>query len=516
MGIYDTAVPFAGPLPSWLNEFDAQRLAAYQLYEELYANEATAIKLTLRDDEENPIYIPSARRIIKTLARYVARGLGFTVTGGTPEQQLAIIEAYGDFFNRERFFPAFRAAMRYGLAFGDWCMFLYADPDKPEGSRISVKAVDPGMYFPIFDPKDIDRVVGVRLVEQIIEDNKTLLKQQRWLTARAEGHPSYSDGLFVKDASIVYDTIILELTDWEDPVKRKIVRTEIPQQPLEGIFQLPVYHFKAVEKTGEHFGVSMLQGLERLFYGLNQAVTDEDVAIAMHGLGVYVTNQRPVDAQGNPTDWIVGPRRVVELSGDKPENYFERVPGIAKIEASQDHINFMLTMAESTAGISDVALGQVDTQLAESGIALAIRLGPILDEAGDADELIIATLNQFFFDFKMWLQVYEGITVAPEIEITAVVGPKIPRDIEKDKNVYTDLHLPGVIPTLVLIEMLNELGFDLGDPDELIAAVAEENAEKMKQQQEIFGTTDGDTAGFGGRLVEEGNADDEQQDEGAA
>jgi hypothetical protein len=500
MGIYDTAVPFAGPLPTWLNPFDAQRLAAYQLYDELYANESTAIKLTLRDDEENPIYIPSSRRIIKTLARYVTKGLGFTVTGGTPEQQLQAIEAFGNIFNRERFFPAFRAAMRNGLAFGDWCMFLYADLLKPEGTRISIKAVDPGMYFPIFDPKDIDRVVGVRLVEQIIEDNKTLLKQQRWLTVRAPGHPSYSDGDFIEGVPVVYDTIVLELTDWEDDRKRKIIRTEIAQEPLEGIFQLPVYHFKAVEKTGEHFGVSMLQGLERLFYGLNQAVTDEDVALAMHGLGVYTTNQRPVDSAGNATDWVIGPRRVIELSGPKPDAYFERVPGIGSVQASQDHIAFLLDMAESTVGVSDVALGQVDTTVAESGIALALRLGPIIDEADDADELILATLNQLFFDMKMWLAAYESITIPPEVEITAVVGPKIPRDIEKDKNVYTDLHLAGVIPTKVLIEKMNELGFDLGDPDELIAAVAAENAEKLAQQQEAFGTTDE----FGNRLAAEG------------
>lgn len=512
MGIYDTAAPFYGTPESWLSPLDGQRLAAYTLYEALYANESDAFQLALRDDEENPIYIPSAKRIVKTIARYVAKGLGFTVTGGTPEQQLDAITMYGDLFNRERFFAQFRGAMRYGLAFGDWCEFIYGDLLKPEGSRISIKPVDPAMYFPIFDPKDVDRVVGVRLVEQIIENNKTFLKQQRWLTVRAEGHPNYSDGLFIEGVPISYDTVVLEMTDWEDPKKRKIVRTEQALVLVEGIFQLPVYHFTAIEKPGEHFGISVLQGLERVFYGINQAVTDEDVGLAMNALGVYLTDQKPVDAAGNSTDWVIGPRRVVEVTtgGDESVgNRFTRVPGITSIQPSQDHYKWLLDMAESTAGVSDVALGQVDTQLAESGIALAIRLGPLLDEAGDADELIVAKLNQLFHDMKDWFAAYEGKTFPPEVQVTAVLGPKIPRDIEKDKNVYQDLWIGGALPTRVFLEKLNELGFDLGDPAALMAEVAKEQADKIAAQQEALG----DTGDFGGRLASEANAADEPPDD---
>lgn len=521
MGIYDTARPFFGSPPSWMSAQDGERAAAYLLYEDLYANESDAFKITLRDDEESPIYIPSAKRIVNTFARYVCKGLGFQVTTvaapgqieeepepADPTAAITAIIAYGDLFNRERFFAQFRSAMKYGLALADWCMFIYADPLKPEGTRISIKAVDPGMYFPIFDPVEVDRVVGVRLVEQIIEDNKTLLRVQRWLTPRHFEHPNYNDGLYV-EAPITYDQVVLELNDWEDPKKRKVVRTDIPLAIVPGIFQLPVYHFKAQEKPGEHFGISILQGMERLFFGINQTVTDENVALAMQGLGLYVTTNKPVDAQGNEVDWVIGPRRVMEVKSDsgKAADAFARVPGITSVQANQDHYKYLQEMIETTLGVSDVALGTADVQTAESGIALAIRLGPLIDAASDADELILAKLRQLFYDLRQWFQVYESTTFDETIEIVPVIGPKLPVDREKERATYSDLHLAGVIPTRLYIEKLNELGYDLGDPAKLMAEVAKEQDEALARQQEVMAAADPGA----GRLDEEagGPPDDE-------
>jgi Uncharacterized protein with a von Willebrand factor type A (vWA) domain len=527
--IWDTASPFTGTPAGWLNQEDSLRLNAYQLYDLLNANDSSAIKLTLREDEENPIYVPSAKRIIKTKARYVCKDLGFQIVNTTselgeegevvvdPSQQVEMIMAFGNFFTRERFFAMFRSAMSFGLAQGDWCIYLYADPLKPEGSRVSVTAIQPETFFPIKDPKDKTKMVGVRIVEEIIVDNKNLLKVQTWLTARAFGHPQYNDGLYVDGAEIVRDIQVMEPTDWEDPKKRKLVAhpDNLPQEPVEGITQLPVYHFKANEKRGEFYGISDLAGLERVFYGVNQAVTDEDVAIAMAGLGVYVSTNRPVDANGNPTDWKMGPRRVVEVEGEDGQSagdQFTRVPGVTNIQASQDHYRYLQDQAESTAGISGVALGEVDTAMAESGIALSIRLAPLLDDANDKDELILAKLRQLFHDLKEWFAAYETSNFPEELEVVPVVGPKLPRDVDKDQAVYSDLHLAGVIPTRLYIEKLNELGYDLGNPADLIAEAQKEADENFKRQQEQL-----DAAGIdagGNRLDQE--AGGPPSDEGAA
>jgi SPP1 Gp6-like portal protein len=520
--IWDSAKPFTTPPQGWLSADDGLRLNAYDLYDLLLANDSSAIKITLREDEENPIYVPTAKRIVKTKARYVCKDLGFSVVNKTeglgPEGEVPIDDgvkvqaalAFGDFFEREMFFARFTSAMLYGLAQGDWCIYLYADPLKPEGTRISCRAIDPKTFFPIRDPKDRTKMVGVRMVEVISVDNKAVLKVQTWLTARAEGHPNYKDGEYVEGASITREIQVMEQTDWEDPVKRKKLPhpDNLAQEEVPGIFQLPIYHFKASDKPGEFFGISDIAGLERIFYGVNQAVTDEDVGLAMAALGVYVADQKPVDENGEETDWIIGPKRVVEVEGDDKtggaKSHFDRVAGITSIAPSQDHIKYLMDMAESTSGVSDVALGEIESSIAESGIALAMRFAPLLDDATEKDKFILAKLRQLFHDLKDWFAEYESVTLPPEMEIIPVVGPKLPRDNDKALTVYSDLHLAGVIPTRLYIEKLNELGFDLGDPQKIIDEATKEQEENFARQQEQI-----DAAG--GRLDEEagGPPDDE-------
>lgn len=518
--IWDTAQPFTVKPQGWLSGEDGLRLNAYDLYDLLFSNDSSAIKITLREDEDNPIYIPTAKRIVKTKARYVCKDLGFDVVnkteglgadGEVPIEDAVKFQAafaFGQFFEREMFFAKFTSAMLYGLAQGDWCIYLYADPLKPEGTRISCRAIDPKTFFPIKDPKDKTKMVGVRMVEVIIVENKEVLKVQTWLTARAEGHPSYADGEYVEGASITREIQVMEQSDWEDPLKRKKLAhpDNLAQEEVPGIFQLPIYHFKANDKPGELFGVSDISGLERIFYGVNQAVTDEDVGLAMAALGVYVADQKPVDAEGNETDWIIGPKRVVEVEGDDTaggaKSHFDRVAGITSVEPSQDHIKYLMDMAESTSGVSAVALGEIESAIAESGIALALRFAPLLDDATEKDKFILAKLRQLFHDLKDWFAEYEGITLPLEMEIIPVVGPKLPRDNDKALQVYSDLHLAGVIPTELYLIKLNELGFDLGDPKAVIAAAVKEQEENFARQQEQI-----DAAG--GRLDEEAGSDEE-------
>ncbi len=51
---------------------------------------------------------------------------------------------------------------------------IYADPEKPEGSRISIFELDPGSYFPIYNPENVDEIIGCHIVEHTkSEDGKT-------------------------------------------------------------------------------------------------------------------------------------------------------------------------------------------------------------------------------------------------------------------------------------------------------------------------------------------------------
>jgi hypothetical protein len=76
----------------------------------------------------------------------------------------------------------------------------------------------------------------------------------------------------------------------------------------------------------------------------------------------------------------------------------------------------------------DIAVGTVDVQIAESGIALALQMSPILAKAAEKDELITGTHNQMFFDIlTMWYPAYEQ-TVFADVTIECLVGEKLPID----------------------------------------------------------------------------------------
>ena len=67
-------------MPTWLNSYDAERLAAYKIYDDMYHNNPGAFQLMLRGTEDMPIYMPTAKSLINTLARYVGRSFDFAVT----------------------------------------------------------------------------------------------------------------------------------------------------------------------------------------------------------------------------------------------------------------------------------------------------------------------------------------------------------------------------------------------------------------------------------------------------
>lgn len=535
MPLYTTAQEFYGTPPGWINATDGARLASYEFYKALFKNDPTTFKVTLRDDEENPVYIPSAKRIVRTMARYTCRDLGFAPVaisvGGaeapavTPEDQLQVITAYGDLFNREEFFANFRDAMEMGIAQGDFCLMVSGDPNKPEGSRLTLRFIDPGTYHARRDPADGQRISGCMVVERIYlndkgeagmpDSTKEYIKRQRWVKVTDPVHPAYAPPPAVPnyETPIQYDSMILETKDWEDPAKIQVFRTDVPMVEIPNITALPIYHFRNRGEVGEVYGVSELEGFERLFMAINQAATDEDVALAMQGLGLYVSSAKFVNEDGEEVDPVLGPRRVVTLSGPgKAADQFSRVSGVTDVSASQDHIGFLVDSAESTSGISDVALGQVDTTVAESGIALAIRMGPIFDESGRKDDRILSKLKQFMYDLKAWFQEYESITIPDGIGVEPVVGPKLPVDVDKQLARLQDLYVNGIIPTRLYIVKLNELGLDLGDPKALMAELEAEAAARLQREQDALGGQ-GD-----GRLEDEAGdgADDPAADEPAS
>lgn len=428
---YATAMPFIVSQPGgWADEYDAQRLASYDLYDDLYNNDPSTYRMMLRGTDEKPIYVPTAKRIVKSLARYVGKGWGYKVLSVgesselaiTPEQILLAQETFGKLFARERMLSKYRSGTPEWLRRGDWCWFITADPSKREGSRLSVRPIDPRRYFPMNgDPADVSRTTGQQIIEETMVIDKIALFVQTWVKYTDPAHPNYDPEAVEPDEGfeIAYGVQAYEVQDYGDPAKRKPLAhpSNLPLELLPGITQLPVYHIKNNEGTDDPFGRSDLSGLETIIAGINQAISDEDLSLAMSGLGMYWTDSgAPIDeATGEPTNWKIGPARVVEVEdGTK----FNRVQGITTIQPFQDHVGYLEDQAFGTAGLSDVSVGTAENASAESGIALSIRFSPTIDEVRIKDEISNGVLTQMFHDLKEWFVVYEGIDLGDVVIVS--------------------------------------------------------------------------------------------------
>lgn len=413
---YSTAQPLFGALPAWITSFlDQQRILSYQVYEEIYWNVPETFKLTARGSEDSPIYVPTARTLVDTTNRYVGAQFGFAVDPllGSPNDRAALQSAMQQLFARERFRSQFAANKRFGLIRGDWLWHITADPLKAPGTRLTIRPLDPASYFPIYAEDDIDRVVGCHIVDQfedVSDNNKTKIRRQTYRKTDAGGI-TVEEGIFALDK-------------WEGPqyVPETVIRPLTALPP--SITALPVYHVRNFEEPGNPFGSSELRGLERIMAAINQSVSDEELALALEGLGMYATDSgAPVDEDGADSDWVLGPGRVVEL---EPGTSWNRVDGVGSVAPYQDHIKMMLNFLNEASATPDAARGKVDVQVAESGVSLLLQLGPMLSKADEKDTIILDTHTQMFFDIvRGWLPAYEQQSFG-EALVLPTVGDKLP------------------------------------------------------------------------------------------
>jgi hypothetical protein len=467
---YSTAAPMFGLLPTWIDEYDANRIAAYQIYEQIYWNVPQTFKLMQRGSEADPIYVPAGRIIVDATDRYTATGFGYAPDpqfGTTGEQATAAL-AYKALLDRERFLSKFHSAKKYGLIRGDWAFHVVADETKPEGRRISIHVIDPAAMFYVGHPDDLDRIQAVHLIEEFKEGDKSLIKRQTYSKGPDPYDPSQDDG------KIWSSSTIQDPEEWNKPDGNP-VRVEVPAFPLPDIITaIPVYHIRNMEEAGNPWGSSELRGHERLMAALNQGITDEELALALDGLGMYATNSGPpTDDDGNEVNWLLGPGRVVELSGDAAgENkvFFNRVSGVGSVQPYTDHLATLMDYLREGSATPAIASGSVDVSIAESGVALALRMSPMLSKTEVKDIGIRDTMVQMFYDLKFWLQAYEGINTGLAI-VAPVFGDKLPINVEEEvKRILTMVEAKIASPQWAR-DQLAKYGYTFAaDEDERIAA----------------------------------------------
>lgn len=478
---YSTASSLFGTKPSWIpGELDQQRILSYETYERIYWNVPDSFKLTWRGTEDKPIYIPTARTIVDTTNRYTAPGFGISIQPrmGTVagDAQLAARIAFDDLFRRERFRSKFAGAKRYGLIRGDWIWHVTADPTKPNGRRISINDIDPASYFPITDDDDVDRVIGCHIIEQIRVGADTLIKR---LTYRKVPKPDGTNTVTVEEG-------LFKTDKWGGPDARpvKIIRpvTELPP----AITSLPVYHVKNFHEPQNPFGSSEIRGFERLMGAINQSISDEELALALEGLGMYATDaDAPIDENGDEMPWMLGPGLVVEHGAGKK---FTRVNGVGSVGPYQDHMGLMWRWLKEASSTPDIAIGSVDVTIAQSGIALALQMGPMLAKAGEKNELIVDIHDQMFYDLlNGWYPAYEQ-TVFADTDARATIGDAVPIDRAAKLAELDNMLDRKVIDTEYYRAEATKLGYVF--PEDIGARV-EEETQKLSAAADTFSTRTG-------------------------
>jgi Phage portal protein, SPP1 Gp6-like. len=480
---YSTVSPFFGALPSWVPPDEQERVASYDIYEQIYFNHPETFKLVLRGSEARPIYIPSGRTIVETANRYVGKNLQFVPDPvlGSPNDRQAALEAFTALFRRERFLSKYNANKRFGLIRGDWVFHITGDPNKEAGKRLSIHAVNPSLFFTVPDPNNSERIIKVHLIEQWIDpkDQKPYMKRQTYMR-NENGTIQSTLTLWEQDKWFIEDYVPTQVSPGPITVYNDVTL------PVE-ITSFPVYHIPNFDSPGFPYGSSEMRGLERVMQAINQAMTDEDLALALDGLGLYTTSGGgPTNDDGEATDWILGPGRVVENVED-----FKRVNGIHTLQPSLDHINALARFLKEASATPDAAIGKVDVQVAESGIAMVMQLGPILDKAEEKDQVILDVLGQMFYDLgTMWFPVYESLRFG-EAVMLPVLGDKLPKN--RKMIIEEVIALMSAEPPLLSADsgrriLKAQIGVDFAENEaELIATQAAGAADAFAQraQQEL-------------------------------
>lgn len=444
---YTTVSEYFKQAPSWISDpLDVARIQAYSAYEQIYWNSPDTFKVSLRGTNNLPIYIPSARTIVDTTARYVGADFSVLTAGNSTSDVMAAQLALNDLMKRERFLSRFSGAKRYGLIQGDWVWHITADESKPVGTRIRMTALDPSLYFPVSDPDDVERTIAVHLAEPITTENGERIRRVTYRKS-SSGGITVEEGLFPVEAWFGLD-------DKPETVTRPV--TSLPPD----ITSIPVYHTKNTEEPGNPFGSSEIRGFERVMAGINQTVSDEDLALALMGIGMWATDaSHPVDPKtGEAVPWQLGPGRVVHHDGTK----FDKVAGVGNLAESYGaHYDRLWEAIFQASSTPEIAVGSVDVSVAQSGIALRLQLGPMLSKAQDKNQLVIDSHTQMFYDVvHQWMPAYEETTFADDVQVNCVVGSAVPVNREERFTELNDMLDRGIITTQYYRDEAKKLGYE--------------------------------------------------------
>lgn len=479
---YDSAIDFIAneaefskAIGNMANLDDKLRLKVYELYEDMYNNRPEHMRVTLRGEEDDSveIYMPSAKKVIEAINRYLCVGWDYWIDPnvGSKSDQEDIDAAIQNIFKKQQFYRKFNQMKRYMLMKGDACFYILGKDWERPGRRITIEELKPEHYFPIEDLVT-GELMGCHIVD-IIRNPRSTPNTKRYApeyVTRRQTYRKEVDDNLVPTGRVTSELTLWEIGRWDDRIpwlELSWVDTITSEFYLpEQITELPVYHFANNPPPTSTFGMSELAGVESLITAINQAMSDEDLTLITQGLGVYWTDaSAPKGPNGETAEWEIGPGSVVEIgAGGK----FGRVTGVSSVTPYLEHILALDESLQQALGVPDIAIGMVDVATAESGIALNFKMGPLLAKNAEKELFIIDVADRLLEDLVCcWLPAYEELAV-DGISISSVVKNPTPKN---DSQLLQDLlgiygECDNVIPVGMLYQQLNDImGWDLTQKD---------------------------------------------------
>jgi hypothetical protein len=471
---YDNAKEWFGTTnpPQWIgpNGLDQDRIRAYMLYERIYWNVPSTMSIVQRGDDALPVYLPTAKGMVEACNRFLEVGWDYNVdtTVGNATDQAAIKTIYENFFIKQKVYAKHARQKRYGLIRGDKVWHITANDAAPKGNRVYLHEVQPEQCFPILKDQNPDWIIGFHLVD-LVPDPRDETKQ----VCRRQTYRKVNEDPWMP-STITSEVRLFELGKWDDRVaptnpQPQIDELQPPYSPITPVFSLPadivnlpVYLIPNQKQPCQTFGSSEVRGIETVIRSINQTVTDEDLTLAVQGLGVYTsTAGPPVGQDGTAGTFDISPGSVVEVPEDAN---FTRVSGVQSGLPGIEHMNFVIGQMQHGVGVPDIAAGTVDVTVAESGIALLLQLSPLLAKNAERETEELAEEAMMFDDLTNgWFVAYEGFGRGTGV----VVKPKVQSALPQDRAArFSEIigmvtAVPPVMSVRTAIAELNKIGYDI-------------------------------------------------------
>jgi hypothetical protein len=449
--------------------YDQLRVQTYDLYENLYRNATVALKIVLRGDDQSAIIMPNGRKIVEATNRFLGVNVDYLVEAAGDEGARQEVEAWWtDFWKREAFPSKFNSNKRWGLIRGDAYFYVYADPNKVQSQRISIKELDPRQVFEIEDA--IGNTIGVHIVDKV-QDYREPDKPEKQIARRRTFR--------ITEEGISSELNFWTIGKWDDrtvkavEVQERIAYPEYEEEVFllpSVITQLPVYKWRNQPPQNSNWGTSQLAGLETLLYALNQSLSDEDSTLVFQGLGMYVTDAAPpLDPNtGDVADWNIGPKQIIEIATGQR---FDRVTGVSDLSPFINHMQYINDGMAEASGTPQIAIGRVDVAVAESGISLQLQLMPLLAQNAEKELELVNILDQMFFDITtMWLPGYEpeqfgNVEVMSQLSVVSIFDDPMPVDRQKKIEEIITLDQSNLILKSMSVTALRSLGWQYPSVD---------------------------------------------------